>query len=199
MITTWLHPCFVGAALGLLACRASNAPAITLHCPPATTATVTRDSSAGLCLPAEFQRHRPDVDIGRDAWTRGAPGAGSYAYLSLHVLDSAEAAHEWGVPPRPRPLRESDGPDAVDGVTTDSVVSHRTNIGGRAVDVETGLITGGFNGMHRQPHVRAVWPVGDGRWVIIQGQSKSPQTVDSLRAVISSVQVAMVSHHEAAP
>jgi hypothetical protein len=194
-----LHPWLVGAALSFLACRPSSAPAVTLHCPPATISTVARDSSAGLCLPAGFQRLRPDVDIGRDAWKRGAPGAVSYAWISIHVLDSVEAAREWGVPPRPRPLRESDEPDAVDRVTTDSVVSHRTNIGGRAVDVETGLLTGGWNGMHRQPHVRAVWPVGDGRWVSVQGGGRTPQAVDSLRAVVSSVQVAAVSHREAAP
>lgn len=185
----------VATIFGALACRSADHARSTLKCPAATpVAALSADSTTGLCLPSDFARARPEGNIVSDAWKRGKPGDSTYAWISTHVLDSAAAALEWGVPPRPTSLRVNDPSDGTDQVTADSVVSHPMVIDGRKVDVETALLSGGFAGMQRQPHVRAVWPVGDGRWVIVQGQARSPQQVDVLRGFIPSFQLLDAGH-----
>jgi hypothetical protein len=42
--------------------------------------------------------------------------------------------------------------------------------------------------------VRAVWPLGDGRWAIVQGEASSPQQLEELRALIPSFQLLDGAH-----
>jgi hypothetical protein len=178
-----------------VACRSADHARATLKCPAATpVAALSADSTAGICLPSDFARVRPEAKIVSNTWKRGRPGDSTYAWIATDVLDSAAAALEWGVPPRPTSLRVNDPSDGTDQVRADSVVSHPMVIDGRTVDVETALLSGGFAGMQRQPHVRAVWPVGDGRWVIVQGEARTPQQVDVLRGFIPSFQLLDVGH-----
>lgn len=197
-----IKPCRLPTILAVLtvACQAADHAHATFKCPSATpVAALSADSASGLCLPAGFAEVRPEVSIVSNAWRLGRPGDSTYAWISTHILDSAAAAREWGIPPRPRSLRENDSGDGPDKVTADSVQSHPVLINGHAVDVETALLSGGFAGMRRMPHVRAVWPLGDGRWAIVQGEASSSQQLDALRGLIASFQLLNVRHRGAAP
>jgi hypothetical protein len=165
---------------------------VTVSCRAPAEARLSADSSFGLCLPAGFERLHPDASPGADAWRRGTPEASGYAWLTVQVLDSAAAAGEWGVPPTPPSFRDRSAPGMVDATSAESVGVHRTMVGGRAVDIESALLTGGVSGVRRQLALRAVWAEGDGRWVIVQGRGNSAAAVDSLRADVGSLVVRAV-------
>jgi hypothetical protein len=184
----------VFAELAVACQRADRAPSTLTCAPAAPVAAWLADSAGGVCLPTDFAEVRPEVKMASNAWRRGEPGDSTYAWISAHVLDSAAAADEWGVPPRPKSLRENEPTDFPDKVTAHGVQSHSMLIDGRTVDVETALLSGGVAGMRRTPHFRAVWPLGDGRWAIVQGQASNPEQVDTLRRLIASFQVLNAGH-----
>jgi hypothetical protein len=184
-----------GLAVMAAACRGAAHSRSTMKCPAATpVVALSGDSAAGLCLPTGFTEVRPEVNIGTNGWRRGTPQESTYEWISAHVIDSADAEREWGNPPRPGSLRDQKPGTGADAVTADSVQSHPMSIDGRTVDVETALLSGGFAGLHRKPHVRAVWPLGDGRWAIVQGEASSPQQLEELRALIPSFQLLDGAH-----
>lgn len=145
----------------------------------------SRDSTVALCA---FPGYRLATSTGR-LWARGSPTDSSYAWLTVAVLDSSEAASEWGTPPRPGSLRSSEPPTTIHRLTAESVAVHPETVDGRSVRVETGRVTGGFAGWRRKPMLRAAWPLGDGRWVLAQGQAPDTRTLDTLRIMLRSVRV----------
>lgn len=172
------------------ACRAGESSALALSCTmPFPTRAIGAQSSFALCLPPEFQRFPSEGNTERDAWKRGSPSDSTYAWISIHVLDSLEASREFGSPPRPRMLRDPEPPQVVDGVRADSVVSHSMTIDTRSVDVETALVSGGVSGMRRQPQFRAALPLGHSHWIIITGQAESAAHLDTLRESLASLRI----------
>ena len=171
----------------VLGCSSPRGVASTPTCTaPLAAVAFTVDSIAAICLLPEFAR----LGDGQDAWVRGRVSDPGYAWIDLSVLDSAEAAHEWGVPPVPRSFREPDPPDVIHAFSADSVTVHAEHIDGRRVELETGLVSGGAHGASRQPALRAAWPIDGGRWVLVQGQASALGTVDSMRAMVRTVRVA---------
>jgi hypothetical protein len=69
-----------------------------------------------------------------------------------------------GGPGRRYRLGDHARPVGPDSCAVESLVVHREAVAGRAVVVETALVTGGIEGSRRQPVLEAAWPLGDGRW-----------------------------------
>jgi hypothetical protein len=143
------------------------------------------DSSSALCAASGYDLAG---DTGR-RWARGAPGDTGYAWLSITVLDTADAADEWGQPSAPGSFQRADPPGTLHALRAESVSVHREVIQTAIVEVETARVSGGVTGLNRHPVLRAVWRVGDGRWVLAQGFATEPATLDTLRAMLRTVRV----------
>jgi hypothetical protein len=171
---------------------ACSRPAVvrTATCAPQWTAAWIPDSTVMLCLPPGF--------VARSAysWSRPAPPRGisrsivvnapAADFLSVELLrwpaDSLKVS-SW-------PPRLGSGPECrADCSTVDSVVVHGDTVAGHAARTETGLVSGGFAGLVRQPTLVSGWGVSDARRVSVQGWSAWPATLDTLRMAIATVQV----------
>ena len=160
-----------------------------LACPSGAWRSVTTpDSAATFCLAPDYAPVAGSLGAGM-RWARGSLGDSSYAFLTVDVLDSSAAALEWGSPPRPKPFRAQRDSTVLHAIAAESVVVHRDHVDRWDVDVETGLISGGEVGFHRQPALRAVWPVASGRWVLVQGFASTPGELEVHRAMLRTLHV----------
>jgi len=144
----------------------------------------SRDSLVSLCVPPGFARtssgHR---------WARGTAGQSDYLWLTVSVLDSADAISEWGSPPKPSSMRVPGDSSVPDFVRAESVVVHYDTVDGRLVAVETGLLTGGVVGFYRAPAIRTAWQLPRGRWGLAQGFAERPGQLDTIRAMTQTIHV----------
>lgn len=145
--------------------------------------TATRDSAASICLPSDFERSS------RSGWHRGSVDDSAYAFISLVVLDSVEAAQVWGTPPRPPGFRDAYDSTVLHAVRHDSVASHMRSIDRRAVEIQTARATGG-NFFRNQPVLRATWPATEGRWVLAQGWTTRGRDLALLDSLVTTVRIA---------
>lgn len=122
-------------------------------------------------------------------WARGTLRDSSYAFFTVAVLDSAAAAQEWGSPPRPKPFGGPHDSTVLHALATESLTVHREHVDRWDVDVETALISGGQVGFHRQPALRAVWPVAGGRWVLVQGFASTLGELEIHRAMLHTLRI----------
>src|SRR5688572_10270710 len=111
--------------LVLTALGCGQAPALASpSCPDGDWRPATApDFSVALCLAPGFA----PAGEGR-RWARGEVPDADYAWLSIAVLDSAEAVREWGRPPVPRSFRVPDPPGALHTLRAESVVVHDERI-----------------------------------------------------------------------
>ena len=176
---------FAIAATLLIAagCRSAS-PTLAVTCPDSTwRSTHTANGGVALCLPPQFRTK----DSTR-SWARGEVGDSDYAFFSFALLDSAKAADEWGSPPRPRRLGDLVDTTQLHAVRAESVTVTPTMVDGRSIDVETALASGGI-GMHRQPVLRAVWPLPRGRWALAQGFATNARNLDLIREMLATLRV----------
>ena len=121
--------------LVVAACEAAS-PAQRLACGEAAwRPMLTSDGAVALCIAPGYA---PQGDSAR--WARGSVGDTAYAWLSVRVLDSAEAALEWGTPPHPASFRAPYDSTVLHAIRPESVVVRRERLDGAAVEVETGRI-----------------------------------------------------------
>jgi hypothetical protein len=166
-----------------LTCRHS-APPPNATCPAVTWRSIrTPNGKIALCLPPDF---RP-VDSAQ-WWARGNPIDPHFAFFSLDILDSAQAAHEWGSPVRPRRLRDPVDSTQLHAVFAESVAIHTLAVDGRSIVVEIARLSGGI-GFHRQPFLRAVWQLPGSRWVLAQGWATKAKDLDLIRGMLSTVRM----------
>jgi hypothetical protein len=173
------------ALLAAVACRGRTVASAPTCADPAWRPAYTPDSSVALCLAPGYAA----AGQGR-RWARGTVGDSSYAWLTVAVLDSAAAADEWGVPPALPSFRRPTDPGALHATRADSVAVSRESIGGRAVEVETALVSGGQAGLRRHPALRAVWPLPGGRWALAQGFAERPAELQTLGAMLRTARLA---------
>src|SRR5258707_6189186 len=127
-------PFLVVATVWLVAvgCR-HGAPPLNVTCPTVTWRSVrTPDGQVGLCLPPDFH----PIDSAR-WWARGEPIDSNYASFSLDILDSAQAAVEWGSPVRPRSFRDPVDSTRLHAVFAESVATRTLAVDGRSIQDET--------------------------------------------------------------
>ena len=159
-------------------------------CAPQWIAAWTPDSTVRLCLPPGF------IAKGANSWSRSASPHGvsrsivlnapAPDFLSVELL--RWPADSFKVPPWPPRLGASADCRA-DCSTVDSLVVHNDTIAGHAARTETGLVSGGFAGLVRQPSLVSGWAVSGARRISVQGWSVWPATLDTLRMAIATVQV----------
>ena len=168
----------------LAACEAAS-PAQRLACRDAAwRPMLTPDGTVALCVAPGYV---PRGDSAR--WERGGVGDTTYAWLSVRVLDSTEAAEEWGTPPHPTNFRAPYDSTVIHALSAESVVVRRERLDGAAVEVEAARISGGVAGLRRQPAIRAVWPLAGGHWALAQGFSVQPNELATLEAMLRTVRI----------
>ena len=155
-----------------------------LACDVAWRAMRTPDGAVALCVAPGY------AAVGDSArWARGQPHDSTYAWLSVRVVDPAEAANEWGSPPRPPSFREPVDTMMLHVLRAESVSVHREHVDGVTVEVETARVSGGQAGFDREPAIRAVWALSGGRWALAQGFTRQPSELATLRAMLRTVWV----------
>ena len=169
----------------VLAACAPPSPAPHVVCrTPGWEPSLSSDSSLALCAAPGY---RPAGDAAR--WTRSAVGDSNYAWVSVTLLDSAEAARTWGTPPQPRTFRYNDPPGTLHGISAESVSVRRGHVAGVDVEFEIARITGGQLGFHGQPAMRAAGPIGDGRWLLAQGFAERPAELETLIGMLQTAEL----------
>jgi len=175
----------VGVIAGAFGCNRSSELLSPLVCaPPLAAVDFTTDSTAALCLLPGFTKRGDSGGL----WARGAVADADYAWVRVAVLDPATGTELWGTRPSPPSFRRPDPPDVIHALRVDSVVVHRETIEDRLVEIETALVSGGFDGARRQPALQAIWWT-QRAWVVVQARAASPTTIDSLRAMARTVHV----------
>lgn len=171
-----------------VACRGQPHP-LALACPSSAWRPVaTPDNAALFCLAPGYAPVPGSLGVGM-RWARGTPRDSSYAFLTVAVLDSAAAALEWGTPPSPKPFGDPRDSAVLHALTTESLTVHREHVDRWDVDVETAVISDGAVGFHRQPALRAVWPVAGGRWVLVQGFASTLGELEIQRTMLHTLRV----------
>ena len=174
------------AALLAASCAQSAAIASRPECATGWHAGWSAASAAALCLPPEFVRPRDRPAT----WRRESDGI-LLGLITIHIdslakWDRGEVTAHW-----PATLPPSGPCVYADCVTTDSLVGHIDNVGGRLVRVETGRLTGGAVGMRRQPALVAGWDVAAARRVYVSVLADEPATLDTLRTALHTLRLAV--------
>lgn len=151
-------------------------------CTPGTRANWSADSAIALCLPAQF---KPAANIvpGRSRWERSTTDPSDRAWISAALDAALDTLNEW--PPR---LRNS-STCAADCTSVDSLSHHSDSTSSGVADVETGLVSGGYAGLRRQPTLVAGLSLPSGRRLWINGSARNSATLDTLRHAIQTIRV----------
>jgi hypothetical protein len=167
---------FVGA------CVSSNVGTQPSTCPADWEWSRSADSSVSACIPPRFARARgPQYGTGA-RWERGSYRSPDHASLSVHIDTAFSAVEEW--PPRLR----ATSPCTADCISVDSVVAHEDTVAGTPAHVETGLASGGFAGLRRQPTLVAGWLQGRHR-IVVNGMATQGAALDTLRQVVRTIRL----------
>jgi hypothetical protein len=167
----------------LFGCGRSQQAAAAPVCPAAWARSATADSSLTLCLAPGFIR------LDTHTWQRSSPQTGEDLadFFSVELLNwPADSASVRGWPPR---MASSNSCQA-DCITVDSTVVHQDQWSGFDAHTEIGLASGGLAGLSRRPVMASGWIISDTRRGFAQGWSAMPATLDTLRQMLRTVQVA---------
>jgi hypothetical protein len=169
-------------AVGTLQVACSHAPAaIALPiCPTPSYRDWNGDSTLAICVPPGFAR------IDHDSWARPRVQSAAKDLFSVELLDwpdDSAMMREW-----PIHLDPSLGCLA-DCFSYDSMAIHTDTAAGVTVHTETALLSGGFAGVRREPHLVMSWELAGGRRGIALARTAIPATLDTLRAAVRSLWV----------
>jgi hypothetical protein len=129
------------------------------------------------------QAHPNNVLIRRPPAASGTPAAD---FLSVELLKWPDDSGSVQWPPR----LGSDATCVIHCVSVDSAEVHAGQLAGFPAHIETGLLNGGMPGWSRTPGIKAGWIVSPTRRGLAQGWASTGTVLDTLRAVIGTVQVA---------
>lgn len=151
-------------------------------CPPSWTRDVAEDSTVRVCLPPSFQP-RESRFVGAHVWERPGRAPGDSDWVAVVFATDSTEHPTW-----PPPLASAAGCQT-DCYTVDSNVVHTDTIAGFTVRVETGLVTGGFEGATRAPRLVGGWIAPDRIRIMVVGAARVAATLDTLRAVLRTVEI----------
>jgi hypothetical protein len=151
-------------------------------CAPGWTTQVSPDSLVAICTPPGFDPGYTALG-GSHVWKRPpqTPGDSDWVAVAI-VADSADR------PVWPPPLASP--PDCTtDCYTVDSAVVHTDTLGGAAVRVETGLVSGGSEGAQRAPRLVGGWITPQRTRILVVGAAQLAPTLDTLRTALRTLRI----------
>ena len=169
----------------LIACARRPQVASAPACLPDWRAVWTGDSTIALCLPRTFQPR--SAEFGHFVWSRDSAGVPT-DFLSLTLLrwpqDSA-SLHSWP------PHLASPPACQADCSAVDSLSVHSDEVAGLPARTEVALVSGGWNGMRRQPTLLMAWVVSARRRGFAIGAAANAATLDTMRMAVRTLRAAL--------
>lgn len=168
-------------SVGAMACGPRPAAAGRPICGGTSHREWNEDSSFALCVPDGFRR------ADRNSWVRVRRGSASLELLTVELIHWPEDSAQL----RSWPLRLAAGADCrADCIEVDSVAVYVDMVAAFVAHTETGLLSGGFAGLRREPHLVMTWTMSAERRGFAQARTASPATLDTVREAVRSLWLA---------